>query len=429
VLPADLHVAVLTRVIAPFHGAGGLERHVNDLVRHLLRRGARITLVTKPLAGPAADNPFGTERLSVRTVPYWTFPFANRRGTTVLDRSSAYPLFGWRAGRLAAALVRQGGINLVHGIGAASLGYAYARRRDWLGTVPLVFNPHGMEEFGSTGPGLSRFKHVAYAPLRGAVRASARAADRTVATDRVLIPTVLKHLPVRERDVAVIPNAVDLEDIDRLSQSARAVDVRRASGLAPEERVLLSVGRLEANKGFQHLISALGSVTTARPTAGTSAPPWRLVLIGDGSYRPHLQRAVSDAGLGARVLMPGRVSDIELHAWYEAATLFVHPSIYEGSSIVTLEAMAHRRAVVATTAGGLPDKVRPGINGWVVPAGDTGALARALTDALDHWDELGPLGDESRAIVEREFAWSAVIGRLLALYEEVLAGRIDGPHS
>ncbi len=56
-------------------------------------------------------------------------------------------------------------------------------------------------------------------------------------------------------------------------------------------------------------------------------------------------------------MLVGRAEDSDLHAWYEAATLFVHPTLYEGSSLVTLEAMAHRRAVVATSAGGLPDKV------------------------------------------------------------------------
>ena len=83
-----------------------------------------------------------------------------------------------------------------------------------------------------------------------------------------------------------------------------------------------------------------------------------------------------------RVILTGRVDDPTLHAWYEAATLFVHPTLYEGSSLVTLEAMAHRRAVVATTAGGLPDKVRPGVNGWLVEPGRPDALAAAMSGAL-----------------------------------------------
>ena len=85
-------------------------------------------------------------------------------------------------------------------------------------------------------------------------------------------------------------------------------------------------------------------------------------------------RSIASAGLADRVLLPGRAQDVELHAWYEAATLFVHPTLYEGSSLVTLEAMAHRRAVVASAAGGVPDKVKPGVNGWLVPPGDAAAF-------------------------------------------------------
>ena len=78
------------------------------------------------------------------------------------------------------------------------------------------------------------------------------------------------------------------------------------------------------------------------------------------------------------MIFAGRAPDADLHAWYEAASLFVHPTRYEGSSLVTLEAMAHRKPIVATRAGGLPDKVRPGENGWLVEPGDADGLAQAL---------------------------------------------------
>ncbi len=77
-------------------------------------------------------------------------------------------------------------------------------------------------------------------------------------------------------------------------------------------------------------------------------------------YRRSLESAIREAGISTQTVLAGRVDRCDLHAWYEAADLFVHPSLYEGSSLVTLEAMAHRKAVVATRAGGLPDKFDPG---------------------------------------------------------------------
>ena len=111
-----------------------------------------------------------------------------------------------------------------------------------------------------------------------------------------------------------------------------------------------------------------------------------------GPFRGALETAIASAGLRDRVVLTGRLPDRELHAWYEAADLFVHPTLYEGSSLVTLEAMAHRRAVVATTAGGLTDKVRPGVNGWLVPPGDASALAAAISGALGRPEQLPALG-------------------------------------
>ncbi len=245
----QLRIALLARSVHPLHGVGGLERHVYDLVRHLIAQGAHITLITKPpvssacspispLREPAAIDDasiaaaerFGVlrERFRLIAVPYVTFPGAGKRGTTVLDRSTAYPLFGWRAGREAVKLARRGDVDIVHALGASGLGYALARQRHEP-TKPFVFNPQGLEEFGPTDPSRGRLKRAAYAPLQVAVRACAKAADVVIATDHALVPTVLKHLPIDASRVEVIPNAIDLTAIDRgRDQAAAAAAALRA---------------------------------------------------------------------------------------------------------------------------------------------------------------------------------------------------------
>jgi glycosyltransferase involved in cell wall biosynthesis len=415
-----LRVAVVSRAVYPFHGYGGLERHVCDLVRHVARRGIRVTLITRPptTTDPGADVEFGgmDRHLTIRTVPYTTFPLAGRRGTTVLDRSTAYPLFGLRAGRLAARLADRGEIDIVHGLGASVLGYALApstvRAR-----VPLVFNPQGLEEFGGTGRRFAggRLKRFAYAPLQWAVRRCSASASVVIATDRALEPAVQRYLRVPRERIQTIPNAIDLDACDALAGPADGVRMRKAApgGRGP---VLVSAGRIERNKGFQVLAEALGRLRDR---------PWSWVLVGDGPFRPSLERGIAAHGLEQRVLLAGRVPPADLHAWYEAADLFVHPTLYEGSSLVTLEAMAHRRAVVATTAGGLPDKVRPGTTGWLVPPGDPGALAATLAEALQHATELPRLGVAARALVEQEFSWTVAADRTIALYRTLIPpGRI-----
>lgn len=409
-----LRVAVVARAVFPLHGLGGLERSVYDLVRHLAGAGVDVTLITRTPAG----NPDAGEidpRVSMRFIPYRTFPFAGRRGTTVLDRSTAYPLFGERAGRAAWDLAERGAIDLVHGFGASVLGFARRRAR---ANVPLVLNPQGLEEFGATDPSRARLKRAAYFPLRRAVLACARAADCVIATDRALEPAVRTHLGVPSERVRVIPNALDLRIVDSLAGPADGARVRHAAGIRDDDAVLLSVGRIEENKGFHVLVSALAAL---REHSGTmAAGRWKWVLVGDGPFRGPLESVIAAAKIGAHVHLAGRLSDPDLHAWYEAAQLFVHPTLYEGSSLVTLEAMAHRRAVVATTAGGLPDKVRPGVSGWLVPPGDASALAAAISGALGDPARLVSMGLEGRALVEREFSWDAAGAATLRLYRDLL---------
>lgn len=408
------HVVVVARSVFPLHGLGGLERSVYDLVRYLARAGVTVTLITR--APARGTPPIEEPGIAVKAVPYRTFPFAGRRGTTVIDRSTAYPLFGERAGRLAATLVAQGQVDIVHGFGAAVLGYA---RRRAHATAPLVLNPQGLEEFGATDPSRARVKRAAYLPLRRAVRTCARAADCVIATDRVLEPAVMTHLAVERSRIRVIPNALDLPALDLLSGAEDGQRVRRQAGIDSDDIVLLSVGRLEHNKGFHILAGALGALRDHAPTIVERK--WRWVIVGDGPYRRSLESAIANAGISAHTRLAGRVAEKELHAWYEGSDLFVHPSLYEGSSLVTLEAMAHRRPVVATTAGGLPDKVRPGQNGWLVPPGDASALAAAISGALGRTDRFGEMGLASRRIVEDEFSWSAAGACVLRLYDELLA--------
>ena len=419
----SLRVAVVARSVYPLHRFGGLERHVYDLVRCLLARDIQVSLITPPAAvnrpaDPAADAVFRHPNFTMRPMPYVTFPFANRKGTTILDRSTAYPVFGLRAGRLAARLVSAGEIDIVHGLGASVLGYALANL-DAGTRAPLVFNPQGLEEFGATDPSRAPLKRLAYWPLRVAVRPAARAADTVIATDLSLVGPVTTHLGVYKDIVRVIPNAIEPAECDRRDTASRAQALRSEFGLQPDDVLLLSVGRLEANKGFDVLIRALARLVQQK----TLPERWRWVLVGDGPMRDVLHRQIDSAGLSPWVTLRGRATTDDLHGWYEAATLFVHPTLYEGSSIVTLEAMAHRRAVVASRAGGLPDKVIPGVTGWLVPPDNEEALAAAIGKALADSGRLQTMGVAGRALVDKEFSWRAATDRLLSMYSELLADR------
>jgi hypothetical protein len=145
------------------------------------------------------------------------------------------------------------------------------------------------------------------------------------------------------------------------------------------------------------------------------------VLIGDGPDRQEIEDALDRAALRDRARLVGRVDDRTLHAWYDAADLFVHPTRYEGSSIVTLEAMLHQTPIVATRVGGLPDKVIPGRTGWLAEAGDAGSLTSALREALVNRHRWQAFGRAERALLEERFDWRVIQRQYAALYQRLLS--------
>jgi glycosyltransferase involved in cell wall biosynthesis len=330
----------------------------------------------------------------------------------VLDRTLHYPAFARRAGERAAALVRSGRAAVVDAQGAAGVGYARLRRRRPGPWAPLVVNPQGMEEHKTTG-----LKRLALAPLRALSREAARLADRVVATDEATRAEVPRLLGVDPRRVVVLPNGIDPDELRAATPRDPAALVDAAlPALRGASPVLLSVGRLEAYKGFGDVLEAL----MALDAAGRLPPSAAWVVVGDGPLRPAL--AARAAGLRARVILPGRLDETMLHALYERADVFVHATRFEGSSLVTLEAMAHGLPVVATRAGGIPDKVKDGVNGYLVNPGDVEALSAAIVKMANAPEDRARMRKETLQLLD-PFLWPHIAKRVIAQYERLLQER------
>ena len=397
-----MRVAILSRVAHPFHGFGGLERHVGALVRHLAREGAEVTLCTSPpYRSMEVSGVFESTR--VELISYRILPWPRRAGFVVADRVTNYLLWSLRTGRRALRLP----VDVVHAEAGAAFGYAALRGSR---AAPLVLQAQGMEEFKA-----SWLKRLGYLPLRVALRHAARRAERVLAPDRILSEEVGRYLGVDSERTRVLPLAIDLEEVDRLASAPAAGAIERELAIEKDAVLLLSVGRLESNKGFSVLAASLAAKKAALP------PRWRWVLVGTGPEEAFLRRRARELGISDRIRWAGELSDAWLAGLYRRADLFIHPTLYEGSSLVTLEAMAHRKAVVATAAGGIPDKIEHGESGFLVPPGDVEAMGAAIVEALSDPPRLREIGRRARLRVEAEFDWKKRAKRLLEIYREVLA--------
>lgn len=396
-----LRVAIVSRRVHPAHGPGGLERAVFDQCVHLAAAGVAIELVSEtpsPARRRSAERMLG-EVARLRWVGPGPLPIGRVRGTVILDRITNYPLWSRRAARAVSP-----GMDVVHAHGLGALGAARARRAGRLG-APLLLATHGMEEFVTPQP----LKRLAYAPFRAWMREAAAVADRIVVTDESLLERVESCLRVPVGKLVVIPNAVAAEAGPAVADPAAARAL--LGGAADASLLLLSVGRIDANKGFDDLAAALGEVASELPAG------WKWVLVGDGPARASVERAVARAGIASSVLLTGRLDENVKQGLMALAHWFVHPTRYEGSSLVTLEAMSHGLPVLATRTGGLPDKVRHERTGLLVPPATPTALAAALR-RLPELDGVA-MGRAGRALLEERFDWSAAARAYVDLYAEL----------
>jgi colanic acid/amylovoran biosynthesis glycosyltransferase len=142
----------------------------------------------------------------------------------------------------------------------------------------------------------------------------------------------------------------------------------------PAAARFVCVGRICEQKGQLLLVEAVAKLA-ARGLA------LDLVFAGDGEMRPQLEAAIAKHRLEGRVAITGWVSGEAVRDEIVAARALVLPSFAEGLPVVLMEAMALRRPVISTFVAGIPELVRPGESGWLVPAGDLEALCAALEEA------------------------------------------------
>jgi glycosyltransferase involved in cell wall biosynthesis len=195
--------------------------------------------------------------------------------------------------------------------------------------------------------------------------------------------------------------------------------------------LLLYVGRLVTFKGLDHLLDAIALLSrgmgdraggaASHPPSPIPHPP-RLLLAGDGPHRPSLERRARELGIADRVTFLGPIANADLPRYHAISEAFVVPSTdHETFCIAACEAMACARPVVAARTGGLPEVVRDGETGYLVPPGDAAALAERIGELLCDAALRARLGAAGREWTRAMFTWDKVTDRVVESYERALA--------
>jgi len=205
---------------------------------------------------------------------------------------------------------------------------------------------------------------------------------------------------------------------------ADAVDLRERLGLPDRgTRWLVTVARLQQHKGMDTVIAAL-------PAILARAPDVRYAVAGTGPDRERLEKLANKLGLGDRVRFLGGVSDRELPALYNLASVYVGASRraerlgVEGFGIALVEASACGRPVVAGNSGGIPDAVRDGETGFLVPPEEPAAFADAICRLLADPAAAQRMGQNGRRAVETYFNWDRVVRDLREIESQVVGAAL-----
>jgi glycosyltransferase involved in cell wall biosynthesis len=186
----------------------------------------------------------------------------------------------------------------------------------------------------------------------------------------------------------------------------------RAIGSRGRSIKIVSVARLDAPKDHALLIDALATIKDL---------PWELELIGDGPLTESVQAKVAAIGIADRVIFSGLCNDVPRRL--AGADLFVLVSGFEGFPLSILEAMRAKLPVIASNVGGVSESVMEGVTGFLVPKGEKGPLADRLRLLLGDRDLRLRLGEQGRALYERDFSFEVMFSRTFDVYRNVLKRR------
>jgi glycosyltransferase involved in cell wall biosynthesis len=288
------------------------------------------------------------------------------------------------------ALAASTGANLIHAHGYKADVYAYLALRG--STMPLVSTCHTWYDdnrlvwlYGVIDRRVLR-RYQAVVAVSDGVR------------QRLLASGVL------DSRIHFIRNGIDLRPFTNATPSLRHLAV-------PGGLLIGWVGRLTHDKGPDLFLRAIAQLRSQFPTA-------RYLLVGEGPYRPQVERLITDLALLDVVHLLGQRSDMP--ALYASCDLMVSSSRQEGLPMAILEGMAAGRPWIATSVGAIPLAIRNGQNGMLIPPEIVEILATTMAHLLQNSDERDRMGTMARRLTESEFSAERMSDDYLSVYKNVM---------
>lgn len=319
------------------------------------------------------------------------------------------PLFlaeTWRIRRELAWLIKKHNVDVVQTHCLEVLDFLALTLRYDTPLRVILWTMHNVEFLPITKHWLLKPKRRVY---RWLYRLTAGLVDGFITVSDQVRDALLRQIGPIQNKIVTIPNAVDVR---RHKQTGDKETLCRELGIETNSHLVATAGRLTEQKGQRYLTEAAADVVPSRPNT-------HFLFAGDGELAEELLAQVQQAGLSENIHFLGSRSDMpDLLA---AIDIFVLPSLWEGLSIVLLEAMAAGKPIVATAVSGTNQAMVSGRTGLVVPPRDSRALAEAILALLSNPMEAQAMGQAARQHVILNFGAQKQAEEHLALYRRLLA--------
>jgi len=223
------------------------------------------------------------------------------------------------------------------------------------------------------------------------------------------VAKVLEKRPlINKKKISVIINGIDLNLFDRNLEVRKST--RRCLNILDQEYVLLFLGVISKQKGADIAIKSLKALSNHENV--------KLILAGDGEYLEEVKYLAIELGVEKRIIFTGYIPNEETHGYFNAADVFIFPTLrLESFGIVLAEAMACGKAVIASDIGSVSEVIDDGVNGILVPPGDFRNLSRAIGILLNDPKYSETLGQYARQKASRKFGLNRMVDKTIRVFD------------
>ncbi|RLE64357.1 MAG: hypothetical protein DRJ47_07880 [Thermoprotei archaeon] len=386
-----MKIVITSRSIWGFHSFGGMERYVYFLSKYLAKNGIEVEIVTSLSQEQSEANV--NENMRITSLP----PCVNKRFSG--------PIRYWMFSKNCAKYLKRVEFDIVHACGITAYHYLGSK-----GRRSVVVQPFGNEEFKAREKENLAKRMYLDLFIRKPKIYCLRHADVVVSEGDLQSQEIMELFRVPKEKIFTLPDGVELDFIQKCISCSKLT--REELGIQDAEVVLINVNRLAPNKGVSYLIDALWILKSRNKINA------KLILVGAGPEERRIKEQIKRLGLEDKVIHFKNIPDEKMFQLYTLADISVTPTLYEGLPLVILEAMACGKPIVASNVSEVPQVVRHGENGFLVPPRDPEAIVDAILEIYNK-NLFREMGNKSKEIV-KDYDWNIIAKKAISKYEELI---------